>query len=245
MGQLERYGLYVLCVVIFLILGVALWGGDPAVAANKDSVASALTRDLRSSTPLEPAPTAGTEVKDSAALKDDAVSRLRRAFATSSESDPAKPGPAANEPLAGVSTAPRLDAGKGTVPLVASATTTEYVVKKGDNLEAIALQFLGKRSAWHEIVKANPGLTPTKMMTGDRIKLPSKTAAAPAPAAPAHAQANEYEIRKDDNLEAIALSKLGKRSLWREIVAVNPGLNPSRLQPGTKIKLPAVAKAGN
>ncbi len=243
MGQLERYGLYVLCVVIFLILGVALWGGDPAVAANKESVASALARDLRSSTPLKTAPAAGPEVKDSAALKDDAVSRLRRAFATSSENDPAKPGPAANEPLAGVTTAPRLDAGKGTVPLVAPATTTEYVVKKGDNLEAIALQFLGKRSAWHDIVKANPGLTPTKMMTGDRIKLPSKTTAAPV--APAHAQANEYEIRKDDNLEGIALSKLGKRSLWREIVAVNPGLNPSRLQPGTKIKLPAVAKAGN
>ena len=29
MGQLERYGLYVLCLVIFLILGVAIWGSDP------------------------------------------------------------------------------------------------------------------------------------------------------------------------------------------------------------------------
>ncbi len=33
MGQLERYGLYVLCLVIFLILGVAIWGGDPQAAA--------------------------------------------------------------------------------------------------------------------------------------------------------------------------------------------------------------------
>ena len=30
MGQLEKYGLYVLCLVIFLILGVAIWGGDAA-----------------------------------------------------------------------------------------------------------------------------------------------------------------------------------------------------------------------
>ena len=29
MGQLEKYGLYVLCLVIFLILGVTIWG-DPA-----------------------------------------------------------------------------------------------------------------------------------------------------------------------------------------------------------------------
>ena len=33
MGQLERYGLYVLCLVIFLILGVAIWGGDPVAAS--------------------------------------------------------------------------------------------------------------------------------------------------------------------------------------------------------------------
>ncbi len=26
MGQLEKYGLYVLCLLIFLILGVTLWG---------------------------------------------------------------------------------------------------------------------------------------------------------------------------------------------------------------------------
>ena len=32
MGQLERYGLYVLVVVIFLILGVAIWGEDPGVS---------------------------------------------------------------------------------------------------------------------------------------------------------------------------------------------------------------------
>ena len=30
MGQLEKYGLYVLCLVIFLILGVAMWGDPPS-----------------------------------------------------------------------------------------------------------------------------------------------------------------------------------------------------------------------
>ena len=40
MGQLERYGLYVLCIVIFLILGVALWGGDPVLPAPPSSARS-------------------------------------------------------------------------------------------------------------------------------------------------------------------------------------------------------------
>ena len=35
MGQLEKYGLYVLCLVIFLILGVTLWGGGDAVTPQR------------------------------------------------------------------------------------------------------------------------------------------------------------------------------------------------------------------
>ena len=34
MGQLEKYGLYVMCLVIFLILGVTLWG-EPANATRR------------------------------------------------------------------------------------------------------------------------------------------------------------------------------------------------------------------
>ena len=36
MGQLERYGLYVLCLVIFLILGVAVWG-EPSARKPRSS----------------------------------------------------------------------------------------------------------------------------------------------------------------------------------------------------------------
>lgn len=251
MGQLERYGLYVLCVVIFLILGVALWGGDPAMAAKPDSLVNAVTRDLRSSLPAsETNLGSGPEAKDArdkTVAKDDAVARLRRAFGTSSETDAPKPEHGTIEPLAGVTTVPKADAGKTATPPAAPATTTEYVVKKGDSLEAIAMQHFGKKSAWTEIVKVNPGLTPTKLMTGDKIKLPPKTvlaAAAPATSPPpVTAKADEYEIRDGDNLENIALAKLGKRTLWRDIVTANPGLDPARLKRGTRIKIPAVAKA--
>ena len=33
MGQLEKYGLYVMCLVIFLILGVSLWDVREAPSA--------------------------------------------------------------------------------------------------------------------------------------------------------------------------------------------------------------------
>jgi nucleoid-associated protein YgaU len=242
MGQLERYGLYVLCVVIFLILGVALWGGDPALAGPQDTLAHKVASELRSPAPATASPppaSADNKAKDAAS--DDTVARLRRAFGTSTEKEQPKHEPVAMEPLAGVAAAPS-DAGKATPPAANPAMgMTEYTVKKNDNLEAIALAHFGKKSAWPEIVKVNPGLTPTRMMTGDKIKLPPKSVLATP--APAPVLADEYEIRRDDNLESIALRKLGKRNLWRDIVAANPGLDPARLRPGTRIKIPAVAKA--
>ena len=70
MGQLEKYGLYVLCLVIFLILGVAIWGEpvsaqgraitsvgqQPAVGQSQNLGASAATRlgDLQAL--MRPAP---------------------------------------------------------------------------------------------------------------------------------------------------------------------------------------------
>jgi len=42
MGQLEKYGLYVLCLVIFLILGVSIWGHDDAKKPGQSSPAVAM-----------------------------------------------------------------------------------------------------------------------------------------------------------------------------------------------------------
>ena len=48
-----------------------------------------------------------------------------------------------------------------------------------------------------------------------------------------------YEIKVGDNLENIARNHLGARSRWREILALNPGLDAFRLRPGKVILLPA------
>ena len=39
MGQLEKYGLYVLCLVIFLILAVTIWPGDVAASPEQRNAA--------------------------------------------------------------------------------------------------------------------------------------------------------------------------------------------------------------
>lgn len=249
MGQLERYGLYVLCVVIFLILGVALWGGDPSLngpVVNAPSV----TRDLNASQPEGRTPSALTAEAPPAvapAEHDDAVSRLRRQFGSSSEAD--RPAHAADagslqaEPLAGVGNAggPAPESARG--PASPAAATVDYVVKKGDTLEEIAEAHFGKGKgwAWQEIVKVNSGLRPTKMKVGDTIKLPPPSVLDKGKSDAAPATADEYVIKSGDNLESIALAKLGKRSLWRDIEAANPGLNAARLRPGARIKIPTTA----
>lgn len=238
MGQLERYGLYVLCVVIFLILGVALWGGDPnpALAAPPAVVADA-GRDAK---PQPEKPPVALEAKPQAKspMDDEAVARLRRAFGRDASAP--KEAPAADdgdlllEPLASEEQGAR-QAPPAPQP---APERREYVIKKDDRLEDIALAFLGDKNAWRDIVKANPGLRPTKMQVGERIVIPARGAperSAPQPAA----SADEYVIKKGDVLESIALAKLGKRSLWRAIADANPGLEPKDLQPGKVIKIPA------
>ncbi len=42
MGQLERYGLYVLCLVIFLILGIAIWGDSSGPQIPNDNTGRSL-----------------------------------------------------------------------------------------------------------------------------------------------------------------------------------------------------------
>src|SRR5262249_18440166 len=64
MGQLEKYGLYVLCLVIFLILGVAIWGGDPATPTggkelNKGSGPQAAASKDPAKEPIKEQPKAG------------------------------------------------------------------------------------------------------------------------------------------------------------------------------------------
>ena len=47
-----------------------------------------------------------------------------------------------------------------------------------------------------------------------------------------------YEVQIGDTLESIAYRHLGARKRWKDIVKLNPGLNPKRLMEGQEIYLP-------
>lgn len=82
---------------------------------------------------------------------------------------------------------PDLPASAAATPAAGAAVGgSTYTVKSGDTLESIAAATLGKRSAWKQIVDANPGLKPTALRVGQTLQIPGGSAAAPAvPPAPA------------------------------------------------------------
>ena len=57
MGQLERYGLYVLCLVIFLILGIAIWGDNAGAVV----VEGTTSQSLRATSNIGPGDTISEE----------------------------------------------------------------------------------------------------------------------------------------------------------------------------------------
>ncbi|HVS17235.1 MAG TPA: LysM domain-containing protein [Planctomycetota bacterium] len=131
-----------------------------------------------------------------------------------------------------------------------SARAREYTIRSGDTLSEIAMRELGTKERWRELVALNPGIDPLRLREGDKIRLGGVAAAAPASGGltPAVAKVVEtprpvagggsYTIRSGDTLSQIAMRELGTKDRWRELVALNPGLDPARLLVGTKIRLP-------
>lgn len=56
--------------------------------------------------------------------------------------------------------------------------------------------------------------------------------------APQPMGARTYEVRPGDMLSTIAARELGSAARWPEILKLNQDLDPKRMKPGTKIKLP-------
>ncbi len=48
-----------------------------------------------------------------------------------------------------------------------------------------------------------------------------------------------YTVRRGDTLSEIAQRQLGTQARWRELLALNPGLDPQRLREGQTLRLPA------
>jgi LysM repeat protein len=78
---------------------------------------------------------------------------------------------------------------------------------------------------------------------GDKSKEKDRTDRATADARRPRASSNrdtrEYEVQSKDTFSSIAKEQCGSTTFWQQIKRLNPDVDPNKLKPGTKLKLPA------
>jgi nucleoid-associated protein YgaU len=233
MGQLEKYGLYVLCLVIFLILGVTIWGGGEVAAGKSPAVAI-----------NAPGGTTGARSSDGGSSTAPRSRSLDLLLPVASAPQEPRTGGGERPSTAGSQQAPE----QPPKPATADPATELYTVQDGDSFESIAVARLGSRAAWPEIEKLNPGVDPRRLRPGQQLKLPSaaalaassraKAARGNAPAPEVGGGGRSYTVKKGDTIEGIALNVLGSRARRDELLALNPSAQKV-IRPGDVLKLPA------
>jgi len=123
------------------------------------------------------------------------------------------------------------------------------VVVEGDTLTSIAKQYWGTSQGWENIVKANPGLTPTNLKIGAKLNIPAKdspivktVATSTASGTTVAGGGQEYEVVSGDTLSQISNKVYGDSKHWNLIYEANKksiGEDPAALVVGTKLTIPA------
>jgi|JRYL01.1.fsa_nt_gb LysM repeat protein len=265
MGQLEKYGLYVLCLVIFLILGVAIWG-DPEVqrpSVSGSTSNAALMSGAGAAGPQGP-PASGDRLRNINDLIDEGGGG--RTGATNPGSGQANPGSGQANPGGGqAAPAPGPESGRGSLP----QPRAQHKVVSGDSFDSIARQ-LGSSRLVAELQRLNPDVKPSRMQLGTMLDLPTKAeidailgkATNSATGQPAVTPSNErnpaagaagsngsaapladgkrsYKVTRGDTLEGIARRELGNPRRVDEIRKLNPSVDPLSLKIGHTLTLPA------
>lgn len=265
MGQLEKYGLYVLCLVIFLILGVTIWGGGDLQQPDRRPTAGA-GAELNANGP------GGPGSKPAKPANTGTMGALLDPGRTSKEpkNDPKPvPSPVAGngepaKPVGGKSADQPVDPAVTPQPIAETVRPT-HKVAAGDTFESIAKQ-LGSAALRTELQRLNPRVEPTRMRQGVELQLPTKaeveqflargaapkkaptttpetvakdaTASKGTPKAAPAASATTYTVAKGDTFEGIAVRQLGSKKRLDELLELNPNVRPTGLKVGQKIQLP-------
>ena len=127
-------------------------------------------------------------------------------------------------------------------PVAAVATGTEHTIVKGEFLSTIAKKY---GIGWKAIEAANPGINPTRLKVGDKIKIPAPKSGA-APSAAVHtdtavavdgSSVKTYKIKSGDNLMKIAKA----HGVSVKAIRVANGLKTDQIKVGQSLKIPVKA----
>jgi len=243
MGQLEKYGLYVMCLVIFLILGVTLWG-EPANASRTEARREGASQvatigDLGgvTRTGAAPARSGGGNLRELLTQADNPP--RYEPTTTSGSGSVADLVGGAVEPEPEPEVAVREEAQPAPAPKV---ERRRYTIRKNDTLGKIAQRELGSTRHWPVIERLNPGVDANRLPLGKEIVLPTQAelggSAEPSSSGRAAGAYRTYKIRKGDTFTRIAATQLRSSKRELELRQLNPNVNPRNLRIGSTIKMP-------
>ena len=233
-----------MCLVIFLILGVTLWG-EPANASRTEarregSSQVATIGDLGGVTRsgAAPARSGGGNLRELLTQADNPP-RYEPTTTTSGSGSVADLVGDAVEPEPEPEVAVREEAQPAPEPKV---ERRRYTIRKGDILGKIALRELGSTRHWRVIERLNPGVDPDNLPLGKEIVLPTRAelggSAKPSSSGRAPGAYRTYKIRKGDTFTRIAATQLRSSKRELELRQLNPNVNPRNLRIGSTIKMP-------
>lgn len=177
MGQLEKYGLYVLCLVIFLILGVAIWGGDAVPAYASTNLPGTSVAEPRPSREV-PTPQRALEAGNDGfgdlfmPATPPRVEPVQQTQPQPMAQGPGTTGPSTVLPVLEPARVP--EPSPAPAPVASERERPKYKVKPSDTLTTIATKQLGDARLVAEIQKLNPKVDARKMPVGTELVLPSK-----------------------------------------------------------------------
>jgi nucleoid-associated protein YgaU len=267
MGQIERYGLYVLVLVIFMILIVAIWGEGPGAPQGGVGLPDVSNRVAAASRTSQ----ADTGRRTVAGLDRDrqyqeAIDELftRREPQTDPQQTREQPVPPVRErsedldELFSSDTDDSVENRGGTVlpspgPVdggreAVRPATRPYTIRDGDMLIRIARRELGSTKRIDEIRALNPGLDERRLIPGRTIQLPTGGAEGPVVGQQPQASGSvpgQHVVASGDTIEGIAKRYYGKNfgNKVREILELNPGVDPAKMSIGTTLRLPSAEVA--
>jgi nucleoid-associated protein YgaU len=236
--------------VIFLILGVAIMGGEPegpgtAVPRGQLAVAAGgVVTDPDDFAPAEPR-----------------SGKLKEIFPGADGANPYAPLPKPtpkgeprpeNPPVVGgagpVVSGPGPVVG-GDVRTPNAEVVSRYRIVQGDSYAKIARKLYGDERQFRLIEAANPGMPASALRIGEEIDippLPPETSgptsgggvASPNPGPARPAGARVHVVVKGEIMGTIAKRYYGKSSEWRRIADANPQVDPTNMHAGVELLIP-------